>query len=98
MAKTRGERMAEFDSMELEDLYTLIFELEEKLESAKTNKGRKSEVLDLLRNNKTMTIVEMAERLGISAKNVSSQLTYLRQEGYNICTNAQGRKFIVETK
>jgi DNA-binding transcriptional regulator GbsR (MarR family) len=98
MAKTREERMAEFDSMELEDLYTRIIELEDQLESAKTNKGRKSEVLDLLRNNETMTIVEMAERLGISAKNVSSQLTYLRQEGFNICTNAQGRKFIVEDK
>lgn len=98
MTKTREERMADFDSMELEDLYTLIFELEDKLESAKTNKGRKSEVLDLLRKNETLTIIEMAERLGISAKNVSSQLTYLRQEGFNICTNAQGRKFLVEDK
>ena len=58
--------------------------------------GRKTEVLDLLKKNDSITIVEISERIGITTKNVSSQLTYLRQEGHNICTDSNGRKFLVK--
>ena len=78
------------------ECYNEIDNLKLQLESVKNKVGRKSEVLELLKNNDSITIVEMSERLGISTKNVSSQLTYLRQEGCNICTDSNGRKFLVK--
>ena len=70
-----------------------ILELTIKLESKQS--GRKSQVLDILKSHSPITIVAISERLGISTKNVSSQLTYLRQDGFNICTNVNGKKFLV---
>ena len=45
--------------------------------------GRKEQVLTLLRKGLT-SIDAIAEELGISNKNVSSQLTYLRKDGHTI--------------
>ena len=55
-----------------------------KLQESRTNgTPRKAEVLALL-EEAPHSIVSMAEKLGISEKNVSSQLTYLRKDGYTI--------------
>ena len=45
--------------------------------------GRKDQVLQCLRSG-INTIDSIAEHLGINSKNVSSQLTYLRKDGYMI--------------
>jgi biotin operon repressor len=86
----------EFTNMTKEELVALVETLQAQIESIKNGKGRKAEVLELLKTNEAITIVAMAERLGISTKNVSSQLTYLRQEGFNICTDVNGKKFLVK--
>ena len=62
-----------------------IVELTIRLE-ASSKDGRKSQVLELLRENTTISILEISSKLGISTKNVSSQLTYLRSDGYAIFT------------
>ena len=84
--------------MTKEELVVKVKELEQIILNLQNKKGRKFEVLELLKTNTSISIVEISERLGISTKNVSSQLTYLREEGYNVCTNSQGRKFLVEEK
>jgi biotin operon repressor len=84
--------------MTKEELVARVEELEQIVLNLQNKKGRKFEVLELLRSNTSISIVEISEKLGISTKNVSSQLTYLREEGYNVCTNSQGRKFLVEEK
>lgn len=86
----------DYSKLSKDELIVVIENLESQLESLKNGKGRKAEVLELLRSNDAITIVAMSERLGISTKNVSSQLTYLRQEGYNICTDVNGKKFLIE--
>lgn len=73
-----------------------ILNLQNQIENIKNGKGRKAEILEILRSDSPITIVAISERLGISAKNVSSQLTYLRQDSYNICTDVNGKKFLVE--
>jgi predicted transcriptional regulator len=80
----------------IDDQAEQIEVLKAQIENMKNGKGRKAEVLQLLKENDAITIVAMSERLGISTKNVSSQLTYLRQEGFNICTDVNGKKFLVE--
>ena len=79
--------------IENDTLKQQILELQVKLESKQS--GRKSQVLDILKSHSPITIVAISERLGISTKSVSSQLTYLRQDGYNICTDVNGKKFLV---
>jgi biotin operon repressor len=74
-----------------------IAELELKLESSSKD-GRKSQVLSLLREYQTISILEIASKLNISTKNVSSQLTYLRSDGYQIFTDPNGRKCLFEDK
>jgi biotin operon repressor len=78
------------------DLENQVANLTTQLENLQNGKGRKAEVLEILKTTGAITIVAIAERLGISTKNVSSQLTYLRQDGYNICTDVNGKKFLVE--
>lgn len=73
----------------------LITELQLKLE-ASSKDGRKSQVLELLRKHDNISILEMSKLLGISTKNVSSQLTYLRSDGYKIFTDHKGRKVLIE--
>ena len=56
--------------------------------------GRKKEVRDILEEGGRYSIREIGERLGISDKNVSSILTYLRKSGLKICTDYEGKKYI----
>jgi len=81
----------------VENQEQIILDLQLKLEKTSSN-GRKSQVLDLLRSYKSISIVEIAKQLDISTKNVSSQLTYLRTDGYQIFTDPKGRKVLVEEK
>jgi biotin operon repressor len=75
----------------------IILDLIQKLESSSKD-GRKSQVLELLRKHSSISILELAESLNISTKNVSSQLTYLRSDGYQIFTDPKGRKCLFEAK
>ena len=79
----------------VEEQEQIILDLQVKLESSKNNDGRKTQVLDLLKTNGSMSILEIAKELNISTKNVSSQLTYLRTDGYQIFTDPKGRKVLM---
>lgn len=83
---------------EIENLQGTVLDLQTKIAKTKTGDGRKSQVLDLLRKSGSISILEIADKLKISAKNVSSQLTYLRTDGFQIFTDPKGRKVLVETK
>lgn len=83
---------------ELEEMITeyecLLQWLESKISSVRVKpEGRKSEVLKILQTGH-VTVDAIAQRIGISARNVSSQLTYLRRDGYAIATDSLGRKFL----
>lgn len=56
--------------------------------------GRKEELIDLLSKEGRLNIKEIGGKMGISAKNVSSLLMYLKKDGVRICTDCEGRKFI----
>lgn len=56
--------------------------------------GRKEELIDLLNREGRLNIKEIGGKMGISAKNVSSLLMYLKKDGVRICTDCEGRKFI----
>lgn len=56
--------------------------------------GRKEELIVLLSNEGRLSIKEISGKMGISAKNVSSLLMYLKKDGVRICTDCEGRKFI----
>ena len=53
--------------------------------------GRKKQVKELLKQ--PLSIEEIASKLGITNKNVSSILCALKKEGNKIATNSQGKKF-----
>ena len=80
---------------ELESQEQIILDLQTKLENSKNNENRKSQVLELLRTNESLSILDISQKLNISTKNVSSQLTYLRTDGYQIFTNPVGRKVLM---
>lgn len=55
--------------------------------------GRKDDVLKILQEGPA-GILEIAEKLNINSKNVSSQLSYLRRDGYIIHTDEKSRKYL----
>ena len=79
----------------VEDQEAIILDLQVQLENSKNSSGRKSQVLELLKNNSAISILEMSKQLSISTKNVSSQLTYLRTDGYKIFTDNHGKKVLM---
>ena len=81
---------------ELENKEELILDLQVKLENSKNGEGRKAQILELLRSQGSLSIMEIANKLNISTKNVSSQLTYLRTDGYQIFTDPKGRKVLMD--
>ena len=56
--------------------------------------GRKEELIDLLNREGRLNIKEIGGKMGISAKNVSSLLMYLKKDGVRLWTDCEGRKFI----
>ena len=91
------EKMTKEEMMErIENQEQLILELQIKLENSKNGTQRKSQVLEILRNHSAISIVDIAKKLGITAKNVSSQLTYLRADGYKVFTDNHGKKVLMD--
>jgi len=95
-----GGVMKALMKMSKEEMAKVICEMEETLAylEDKLNKkvfkaGRKEQVLKILQSG-AITVGGIATRIGISARNVSSQLTYLRSDGYDICTSSTGKKFL----
>jgi len=83
--------MKDLTSLNKEALVELVCEMEEvllhledQLNTKKFKVGRKDQVLDILKEGKLISVKELAERVGITNKNVSSQLTYLRNDGWII--------------
>ena len=56
--------------------------------------GRKDEVLAIMRKG-PISILDIAKELDTSTKNVSSQLSYLRKDGWVIHTDHKQRKILV---
>lgn len=63
---------------------------------SKASNARKYEVRDILLQG-AASIAEIAEIMGTSTKNVSSNLCYLKKEGYIIHTDDVGRKYLHAT-
>jgi biotin operon repressor len=74
----------------------IILDLQVQLENARNSSGRKSQVLELLKENVSISILDISKKLSISTKNVSSQLTYLRTDGYKIFTDNHGKKVLMD--
>lgn len=96
-AATGLENSENSDWSHLESYEEILFyldELQDEISKIKTKStGRKLQVLEVLKSGKH-SIKEIAAELGITDKNVSSQLTYLRTDGYKIYTDHNGRKFL----
>ena len=91
----------EFIINHIDEQAELIVHLQTQLSKKDSGAGRKSQVLDLLINCSSISILDISKKLNISTKNVSSQLTYLRSDGYKIFTDHRGRKVlnhVVETE
>lgn len=99
MSKLQNDQELTIDDYELIEshLVDIINSLVEENSSLKLDSkdGRKSQVLDILTKQGPISIMSIASQLNISTKNVSSQLTYLRSDNHNICTNSNGLKFIL---
>lgn len=65
-------------------------ELKKKLENKKGN-GRKEEVLGLIREFGKISIKDLSEKIGITDRNISSQLSYLRKDGLKFGKDSKGR-------
>ena len=87
--------MKDYTKMTKEELIIKTTELEAQIEKMTKSKevGRKGEVLEILQTGR-FTIKELSVQLNISDKNVSSQLSYLRKDGWLIGTDSKGRKFL----
>ena len=88
MEKLRGMK---WDNEKIKELRSFVKGL--KLERGEEG-GRKEELVGLLKEDGRLNIKEIGEKMGISAKNVSSLLMYLKKDGVRICTDCEGRKFI----
>jgi len=82
--------------MSMDEMVKMIEELNRKNEElikkvSSKEKGRKEEVLELIREKGRIGIKEMGEKIGISERNISSQLSYLRKDGYKFGKDSKGR-------
>ena len=84
------------EEVSVTDLQKRIAELETLLVEAKSNgtTGRKEQVLAALKEHGHITVQRISKIVGISDKNVSSQLTALRKAGHAIGTDSRGFKFL----
>jgi len=80
----------------IENQEQIILDLQIRIENSSNGTKRKMQVLELLRDSTSISILEMSKKLGISAKNVSSQLTYLRTDGYKVFTDNHGKKVLMD--
>jgi len=92
--------MKELMELKKEELVEMIIDMEsvlcylEEKGGKKFKEGRKEEVLKVLMDKKRVSVKEIGRIVGISERNVSSQMSYLRKDGVKIGTDSLGRKFI----
>lgn len=67
-------------------------ELAAKVESK--GDGRKAQVMGIIEREGRVTIKEIGLELGISERNVSSQLSYLRKDGWLFGKDSKGRLYL----
>lgn len=101
MSRSFEEIMLNPSSIETEEFMALnkaqLQQLVDKLRKVAKPRGpgRKDEILALLQEG-PKSISEMAEAVGIKPTNVSSQLKYLRDAGWVIHTDDQGRRYLAQ--
>jgi len=78
---------------QIETMYTMLNEAETKVVVVE-KPGRKDEVLAILKEGKHVSVAMLAKRVGISERNISSQMSYLRKDGWLIATDSRGNKFL----
>lgn len=79
----------------VQEMECVLVYLEDILCKSKSIKeGRREQVLKVLNEYKRINVGDIGKKLGMSCRNVSSYLCYLRKDGYNIGTDSKGRKFI----
>ena len=78
------------------ELMAEIENLKSQLAEAKSGSstGRKDQVLQVLRDHGHISVQKIAKLVGITDKNVSSQMTALRKAGHAIGTDSRGFKFL----
>ena len=87
--------MKDYSSMTKDQIIAELNKANEEVAKTKAAAGgRKLQVLTALRETGHTTVEALAKEIGISARNISSQLTYLRKDGIAIATDSLGRKFI----
>lgn len=79
--------MKEYESMTKEELIEML--------KTKQGRGRKEEVLDLVKEGR-ISIEGIAAKVGITNRNVSTLLSYLRKDGYAFGKDSKGRIYIEE--
>jgi biotin operon repressor len=91
------KEMKKDELMELvEDMECVLNWIENKIGKSKGfKKSRKDEIREIMEEGKRVFVGDIAKRLGITSRNVSSYLTYLRRDGMEIITDSKGRKFIM---
>lgn len=93
--------MAKLEEMNKAELIEMISNLEkENLQlkaSRKRGSGRKLELLEVLADGPAK-IIDIAERMGVSTKNVSSLKCYLRKDGWGLINDEEGRTKITKFK
>jgi len=76
----------------LEEIAALKAEREELVKKVgEKGEGRKEQVVNLIRTNGRISIKDIGEAIGISERNVSSQLSYLRKDGLKFGKDSKGR-------
>ena len=76
----------------VEEMECLLIWLEDKFSKGKKfKKGRKDEVLEILNRGEAVSISDIAAEIGINNRNVSSQLSYLRDDGLEIVKTGRGK-------
>ena len=83
--------MKDLNEMNKEELLALVMELKEK-----KGEGRKDQVLAIIKREGKVSIGDIAEEIGISDRNVSSQLAYLRKDGHCFGKDSKKRIYIEE--
>lgn len=84
------------ENMENDERKEFLRELSKEIRVSFGDEGRKGEVRKLLEESgeEGISIVEMGERLGVSNKNISSILSYLKKDGLKLMTKSNGKKVI----
>ena len=87
--------MSNYENMSKAELLSVIEEQNQVIEKLKGGgDGRKAQVLSIIQREGRVAIKEIADEIGISDRNVSSQLAYLRKDGWNFGKDSKKRIYI----